>query len=131
MLTNSLILVGKACDYRVSLYRQISGGRFLIGLREMQSSQRILACRSLLKIGDDIWNVCEDDQENDFLEEFMQQLADRDLEIKEAFLCKDSVEVAQCIACYTAKKNPSKDKCSSKIISENCNGANDFVNVLS
>ena len=33
----------------------MSGGNFLLGLREIQSSERILKCRLLLKAGIDFW----------------------------------------------------------------------------
>ena len=36
-------------ELRFSKYRQMSGGRFLIGLRELQTSERILAVKTLLK----------------------------------------------------------------------------------
>ena len=36
-------------------YRSISGGRFLVSLREVQSSEKILIRRSLLKSGIDFW----------------------------------------------------------------------------
>ena len=42
-------------ENRFSQYRQMSGGNFLVGLREIQCSERILKCRSLLKAGIDFW----------------------------------------------------------------------------
>ena len=36
-------------ENRFSQYRQMSGGRFLVSLREVLSTERILSCRSLLK----------------------------------------------------------------------------------
>ena len=41
---------------RFSKYSQMSGGRFLFGLREMQVSERILSTMSLLKVSINIWN---------------------------------------------------------------------------
>ena len=43
-------------EMRFSKYRQISGGRFLFGLREMQLSERILSTISLLKASVNIWD---------------------------------------------------------------------------
>ena len=56
------ILLNEACQYvitvtlqsdpierRFSQYRQMSGGRFLVSLREVLNSERILRCRSLIK----------------------------------------------------------------------------------
>ena len=36
-------------DRRFSQYRQMSGGRFLVSLREVLNSERMLGCRSLIK----------------------------------------------------------------------------------
>ena len=54
-------------ERRYSRYRQMSGGRFLVGLREVRSSERICAIDSLLKAGINFWEedvaptVSEDD----------------------------------------------------------------------
>ena len=42
-------------ELRFSKYRQMSGGRFLIGLRELETSERILAVKTLLKESVNIW----------------------------------------------------------------------------
>ena len=42
-------------ERRFSQYRQMSGGRFLVGLREVIVSERILACRSLIIEDIDFW----------------------------------------------------------------------------
>lgn len=44
-----------------SQYRQMSGGGFLVSLRELLSSERILTCRSLLTENVNIW---EEGQKN-------------------------------------------------------------------
>ena len=36
-------------ENRFSQYRQMNGGRFLVSLREVSNTKRILPCRSLLK----------------------------------------------------------------------------------
>ena len=43
-------------ELRFSKYRQMNGGRFLFGLREIQASERILSTMSLLKASVNIWN---------------------------------------------------------------------------
>ena len=40
---------------RFSQYRQMSGGRFLVSLSEVLNSERILACRSLIKENINFW----------------------------------------------------------------------------
>ena len=53
----------------------MSGGGFLVSLREVPTSERILECRSQLKDGIDIWSHKEEDDAEDvqnflgFLEE--------------------------------------------------------------
>ena len=42
-------LLSDPLENRFSQYRQMSGGRFLVSLTEVKYSERILACRSLLK----------------------------------------------------------------------------------
>ena len=42
-------------EKRYSQYRQMSGGRFLVELTEVNNSERILACRALLKAGVNFW----------------------------------------------------------------------------
>ena len=42
-------------EKRFSQYRQMSGGRFLVSLREVLNSERILQCLSLLKENVNIW----------------------------------------------------------------------------
>ena len=42
-------------ERRFSRYRQMSGGRFLIGLRELECSERIIAITTLLKESIDFW----------------------------------------------------------------------------
>ena len=85
-------------ENRFSHNRQMSGGRFLVSLREMQSSQRILTCRSHLKTGVDIWDFCDEKQEDELFKQFMCELAERENEIMEASLCNDSKEVSRFIA---------------------------------
>ena len=42
-------------ERRFSQYRQMSGGRFLVSLREVRNTQRILSCRSLIKKDVNFW----------------------------------------------------------------------------
>ena len=44
-------------ERRFSRYRQMRGGRCLVGLREVQSSEKILKIKSLLKAGLDFWKL--------------------------------------------------------------------------
>ena len=55
----SYVLLGRfqsdPLERRFSQYRQMSGGRFLVSLREVLNSERILACRSLILEDINFW----------------------------------------------------------------------------
>ena len=59
------VLIGRLqsghIERRFSQYRQMSGGRFLVSLRDVYNSERILSCRSLIKEGISFW---EEDLKN-------------------------------------------------------------------
>ena len=104
-----------ALERRFSQYRQMSGGRFLVSLREVQHSERILACRALLKIEVDFWN--EDltkEVDTKEIEEF-----EREIEfilgshLYEASLDQESNQVAVYIAGYICKKMLDAIECQS------------------
>ena len=121
-------------EHRFSQYRQMSGGRFLVSLREVQSSERILACRSLLKIGIDSWNFCNISVDAEKLDEFMEELSTYEIEIMEASLCNDSAEVAQFVAGYMARKVLEKsdcNECSTQLIQSNSIDSSSYLELLS
>ena len=101
-------------EKRYSRYRGMSGGRFLVGLREVQSAERIIAIDSLLKEGINFWeedilpsNADRDQAFNDFKSE-IDGCAD---EIQCVWLCDDSAEVASTISGYVAKRLSERSKC--------------------
>ena len=57
---------------RFSQYRQMSGGRFLVGLREVINTELILTCRSLTKENINFWE--EDLQNDDYDDETFDEL---------------------------------------------------------
>ena len=93
-------------ERRFSRYRQMSGGRFLIGLRELESSERILSISSLIKEGVDFWNEDvrpSDDQTEaiSWLNSKLDAVAD---DIDSCMLNPDAVQVSAVIAGYAARK---------------------------
>ena len=89
-------------ERRFSQYRAMSGGRFLVSLREVQTSEKILKSRSLLKIGFDYWmeNI-EDIKDVTFSDEtkkFLDTLKSKENEIYEVCLSTESEEVSHFIA---------------------------------
>lgn len=122
-------------ERRYSRYRQMSGGRFLVSLREVLNTERILACRSLIKEDVNFWNedvrpeVVECDEG---IDEVLGNYID---EISESVLDKDSSEVATTISGFVAKKLLKRSKCvncQAKLRPNNDDLDNDeYLNLLS
>ena len=93
-------------ELRFSKYCQMSGGRFLISLREVETSKRILATKSLLKESISVWNeYIRPDETNaialNFLKKQLNEIAG-DLEY--CSLESNPKEVADVVAGCVAKK---------------------------
>ena len=91
----------------------MSGGRFLVSLREVETSERILATKSLLKESISVWK--EDVRPNqtnaialDFLKKQLNEIAG-DLEYSS--LESNAKEVAAVVAGYVAKKLINRSQC--------------------
>ena len=78
-------------------YRHISGGRFLVNLRKVKSSAKILLTWSLIK---ESINFMEEkiQSKKSISSEFIQKIADQDYELQWVGFAKDSTEVAYTIA---------------------------------
>ena len=75
----------------------MSGGRFLVSLTEVFTSEKKLACRSLLKEGDNYYWMQEEPEhtgEGDYVDAFVQKLELGESAIMEASLCDNSKFVA-------------------------------------
>ena len=98
-------------EKRFSQYRQMSGGRFLVSLREVISSERILICRSLIKANVNFWE--EDLQEDNSFDKvtLLNGLMNCGTDIMDLSLSHESEEVAYTIAGYVAKKLSKRSKC--------------------
>ena len=80
----------------------MSGGRFLVNLREVKSSEKIFLIRYLIKENINFWD--EDIQiKKSVSQDFLRHIADKDVELSSVILKKDSEEVAYIIAGYAAK----------------------------
>ena len=73
-------------------YRFMSGGRFLVSLTEVSTSEENLACLSLLKVGDNYWMQEEPEHtgEGDYGDVFVQKLELDESAIMEASLSDNS-----------------------------------------
>ena len=103
-------------ERRFSQYRQMSGGRFLVGLREVNSSEKIFKIRSLLKENINFWE--EDLQievnQSDAVGKLIADVRERWCDMDDVSLFPDSREVAVCIAGYIVKKYIKRVNCSDK-----------------
>ena len=91
-------------ERRFSQYRQMSGGGFLVSLREVTNSERIIRCRSLVKADINFWkeNLGSDKPSLDF-SALLALLSEHEIEIAESTLDSSSEEVSTTIAGYIAK----------------------------
>ena len=122
-------------ENRFSQYRSLSGGRFLVSLREVQSSERVLTCRSLLKAGVNYWKEEAANLHDDTTDivDFLEKLEDHEGELFEVALEDDSIEVAELVAGYIARKllkNACNDCYSHLISNKNISEAN-YLQIIS
>jgi hypothetical protein len=123
-------------ERRFSQYRQMNGGNFLVSLREVYSSEKILSLRSMIKEGINIWeeDVFTTINEEEFAN-FKCELAELSTEILESQLSEESSHVSVTIAGYVAKQLSKKIKCShctDKLISKNSDTLHDsYLKLLS
>ena len=98
---------------RFSQYRQMSGGRFLVSLREVRNTERILSCRSLIKNDIDFWkeDLQQPERNEDESYEMIGEILRDRIEISETVLDDDSSEVAITISRYIAKMLLKRSKC--------------------
>jgi len=124
-------------ERRFSQYRQMSGGRFLVSLREVLNTERILTCRSLIKENINFWeeDLKSENQDSEMFNQIDEALEDRMDEIIESVLDDESSEVATTISGYIAKKLLKRSKCElciSKITVSNNDLNNDhYLKILS
>ena len=122
-------------ENRFSQYRQMSGGRFLVSLREVYSSEKILTCRSLLKENINIWEEDHKPLLKNESSHLLNILSEQEIEINELCLSSDSKEVAYSIAGYVTKKLLKRfncDKCPFFMVGNNEEKSdNHYLNLLS
>jgi hypothetical protein len=109
----------------------MSGGRFLVGLREVVSSEKILQLKSLLKENFNFWDMDLQPvkQQIDFTEVSLHEN-----ELEEIELDEETKEVAIYIAGYITKKLLQRSKCDlCKFIlqSDKVTTSTDYINLLS
>ena len=99
-------------ERRFGQYRQMSGGRFLVSLKDTEISEKIIKIMSLVKVGCDIdETVKEETPDQSLLASLLEKSADLSLDAMQ--LKPDSRKVAVHIAGYIAKKFIQQKKYSS------------------
>ena len=93
-------------ERRFSRVRQMSGGRFLVGLREFDCANRVLGVVSLVKEGIDFWkeDVRPDVNTAAALSNFNAELDKMASDIESCSLSSDSVQVSAVISGYAIRK---------------------------
>ena len=91
-------------ERRFSQYRQMCGGRFLVSLREVLNSERVLSCQSLIKENINFWEENIDSDTEESLDTINDLFDERANVIMEAVLNDDAREVTTTISGYVAKK---------------------------
>lgn len=107
-------------ERRYGQYRQMSGGKFLVSLREIETSEKILKLKSLMK-ENCAWSDSLDKNQN--VEETLMFIDSKisDLNTESLMLEQDSREVAVFLSGYIAKKlmNRMKSCCADLLIGTN------------
>ena len=100
-------------ERQFSKYRHMSGGRFLVGLREATNNERILALKPLLKESIYFWqeNIGPDSSKDLALLYFNQNLKNISSEIESCCLDQNSTEAAAVVSGYIAKKMIKSTSC--------------------
>jgi len=99
----------------------MSGGRFLVGLRELQSSERVLKMRSLIQEDIDFWkeDVMPRDVFDNEVKMFENDISLKSDDIQSCMLTPDGIEVAAVIAGYIVHK------CTCEVCKEMSNATGD------
>ena len=99
-------------ERRFSQYRQLNGGHFLVSLREVETSEKILLCQTLLKENINFWEeelaATNTTQE---IEKFKEAFDSMSVLIQEATLTAETEKVVQIVSGYIVKQLKENTKC--------------------
>ena len=101
-------------ERRFGQYRQMSGGRFLVSLREVMDSEKILQCRSLLKANVTFWDEdlsLRPEPTSKLINEIVSAVEEREGELENIRLSDESAEVAVVVAGYIGLKMSERSNC--------------------
>ena len=122
-------------ERRFSRYRQMSGGRFLVSLREVCNSEKIISLLSLLKVGINVWEEdLSDDTINSGLDALSAEVSKMDF--NDVTLSAQSMKVCAHIGGYIVKellekKKPACSSCKSSLLHHGNELHTEYLNLLS
>ena len=103
-------------ECRFFQYRQLNGGYFLVSLREVSPSEKILLLRTLLKDNINFWEEDLDETKSkDYTKELKEDLDAMNVAIQESTLTSETAEVVPVVSGYIARRMLDKTKCSTCI----------------
>ena len=105
-------------ERRYSQYQQMSGGRFLVGLKEVNNAEKILKIRSLLKEGIHFWeeNLNVDNNKSEFLSKLIIEINNMCCDIDHVQLSASSRRVAGYVPKRLKKQLNCTIKCHERLI---------------
>ena len=126
-----------ALERRFSRYRQMNGGNFLVSLREVNSSEKILLLRTMVKEGINFWEDASlyKSVDSDVLENFHIEISEIADDIISAELSEDSQQVSANVAGYIARQIQKRIECEECAIKVEARDKNtihsSYINLLS
>ena len=122
-------------EKRYGQYRQMSGGRFLISLKDVFRSEKILKIKSLVKEGFDIdssFKVDEHQQKTE-VDSFLREIEDQMRDVENMYLTQASREVSDNVAGYIVHKakNLFGECCIRRIVNETACSNTEYIGILS
>ena len=123
-------------ERRFGQYRQMSGGRFLVSLKDVAHSEKILKIKSILKESLDLEDHIE--QGKDYQQEISKRISSVESKLGDGIdffqLSEDSLEVSDYIAGYIAMKlgKTNTGCCNNRLFQNDvCNQDSSYLNILS
>lgn len=122
-------------ERRFSRYRQMSGGRFLVSLREVLNSEKIITITSLLKAGFNTWEEdLNDDNINTDLNRLVSEV--RLMNLQDISLSDQSLKVCAYIGGFIVrrlveKKKPDCKECKTNLLDHGNLLHTEYVNLVS
>ena len=115
----------------------MNGGNFLVSLKEVSNSEKILVCKSLIKNNLNFWDTelqLQQTRSDEDFRDFKATVSESSASIQEATLSPESEEVAFVVAGFVAKRLIDKNDClvcKSSIVGDTEERPRHYFNLLS